>query len=237
MRHTPFYLTLIILTLLTTACNRTPKTPQLLTQSDTLSWALGENIGLSLQEMSSLELDNELVQQAIRYTLAGGQQPLDDEAFREAMSAIIFTQQAEMMRQDNLNEADVNQQQEEYFAQLVKEHPDVKKHASGFYYEQLQAGKGRKPKEGERIRFDYRSFLMFTGEPYDQTYGKRPPIVHVVGRPMFSGLIDAMQLMNAGSIYRFYFPYQLAFGPQGSGDIPGYTPFIYEVELHEVYDK
>ena len=52
---------------------------------------------------------------------------------------------------------------------------------------------------------------------------------------MFPGLIEAFQLMNAGSIYRFYFPYQVAFGAQGSGNIPGYTPLIYEVEVHELY--
>ena len=51
---------------------------------------------------------------------------------------------------------------------------------------------------------------------------------------MFPGLIEAFQIMNSGSIYRFYFPYQLAFGPQGSGSIPGYTPMIYEIELHSI---
>ena len=89
---------------------------------------------------------------------------------------------------------------------------------------------------GQRIEFDYKSYLMLTGEPYDQTYGKRPPILHVVGEPMFPGLIHAFQLMNAGSIYRFYFPYQLAFGPTGASGIPGYTPFIYEIELHKTFN-
>ena len=110
-------------------------------------------------------------------------------------------------------------------------------HPAGFYYEQLRAGKGRKAVYGDRINFDYRSFLMFSGEAYDQTYGKRDPIIHVVGEPMFTGLIEGFQLMNAGSIYRFYFPYQLAFGERGSRDIPGFTPFIYEVELHEIYEN
>ena len=227
----------IAVILLLTACGHTDKTPQLDSRNDTLSWAMGENIGLSLMEMSgSLPLDNELVQQAIRHTLAGKTQPIDDNTLREAMGDILYSQQVEMMRRDNKNEQLVDKQQQEYFAQLVKEHPDVKKHESGFYYELVKAGKGRKAKLGERVLFDYRSFYMFSGEPYDQTYGKRDPILHVIGRPMFQGLIDGMQLMNAGSIYRFYFPYQLAFGQQGSGDIPGYTPFIYEVELHEIYN-
>jgi FKBP-type peptidyl-prolyl cis-trans isomerase FkpA/FKBP-type peptidyl-prolyl cis-trans isomerase FklB len=147
---------------------------------------------------------------------------------------LILTQQTETLRRENQQQAQIDQQQEDFFAQLTKEHPGVKKHESGFYYEQVKAGKGRNAKLGDRVSFDYRSFLMFTGQPYDQTYGKRDPILHVVGRPMFQGLIDGIQLMNAGSIYRFYFPYQLAFGPQGSGDIPGFTPFIYEVEVHEI---
>lgn len=238
MKHRLFVL-LPIAALMLVSCNnsKTTEAPQLSSRNDTLSWAMGENIGMTLKEFGNvLELDNELVQKAIRHTLNGGAQPLDEAALREAMSVILYEQQAEMMQRDNQNEAQINRQQEAYFAQLVSEHPRVKKHESGFYYEVVKAGKGRTARFGDRVKFDYRSFLMFTGEPYDQTYGKRKPIVHVVGKPMFQGLIDGMQLMQAGSIYRFYFPYQLAFGPQGSGDIPGFTPFIYEVEMHEVFD-
>lgn len=218
----------------------TPKgdAPQLHTRQDTLSWAMGENIGLSLKEMQGqLNFNYDLVQQAIRHTLANGSQPIDDSTLRDAMTTILQAQQMEFMRRDNENEAKVDKLQNDYFAKLVKERPNVKRHESGFYYEIVKDGKGRKAKVGDRISFDYRSFLMFTGEPYDQTYGKRESIKHVVGRPMFPGLIEGLQLMNTGSIYRFYFPYQLAFGPQGSDPIPGYTPFIYEVELNQIFDN
>ncbi|MBR4738522.1 MAG: FKBP-type peptidyl-prolyl cis-trans isomerase [Bacteroidales bacterium] len=226
----------LIITLLLASCAGKDKAPQLLDRTDTLSWAMGENIGMSLKELNGIvQLDNALVQQAIRHTLDGKEQPLGNVELREALSYLIYLQQTETMRKDNENEASVNKQQEAYFAQLVNERPNVKRHETGFYYEQVKAGKGRNARYGDRIKFDYRSYVMFTGEPYDQTYGKRDPIVHVVGKPMFQGLIDGMQLMQAGSIYRFYFPYQLAFGPQGSGEIPGFTPFIYEVEMHEIY--
>ena len=223
-------------TLLLAACANKNETPRLLTQNDTLSWAMGENIGLSMKEMSgSLPLNDKLVLQAIRTTLDGGTQPIDDHTLREAMQTILYQQNVEIMRRQNQNEKTINEQQEAYFEQLVKEHPGVKKHSTGFYYEVIKAGKGRNATFGDRVSFDYRSFIMFSGEPYDQTYGKRSSIIHVVGKPMFQGLIDGMQLMNAGSIYRFYFPYQLAFGANGSGDIPGYTPFIYEVELNKIF--
>lgn len=217
--------------------NRNTDTPQLLSREDTLSWAMGENLALSVMEtQGTLHLDKEVVKQALNHTLEGKSQPIDDRTLRDAISYIIYQQQAEAIERNRQTGAQVDQQQEEYFAQLVKEHPGVKRHESGFYYEELKAGKGRKAQYGDRIKFDYRSYLMLTGEPYDQTYGKREPIIHVVGKPMFQGLIDGIQLMNAGSIYRFYFPYQLAFGQQGSGDIPGSTPFIYEIELHEIFD-
>ena len=229
-------LTIAAVAMLLTACNNQEKAPTLNSASDTLSWALGENIAMTIQETSGLiELDNELVQQAIRHTLRNGKQPLDDIALRDAINYILFSQQTEMMRRNNKAEQEITQQQEEYFSRLAQEHPSVKQHPSGFYYEELKEGHGRNVKEGDRISFDYRSYLMLSGEPYDQTYGKRDPIVHVVGKPMFQGLVEGMQLMKAGSIYRFYFPYQLAFGAQGSGDIPGFTPFIYEVEIHEIY--
>ena len=150
-------------------------------------------------------------------------QPLTTEQTTLALRYIMGMMATEQMRQSKEARTEVSQQQKEYFERLERDNPAVKKHPSGFYYEVLRSGKGRKARYADRIRFDYRSFLMLTGEPFDQTYGQRDPIIHVVGEPMFQGLIDAFQLMEAGSLYRFYFPYQLAFGENGTGDIPGFT--------------
>jgi len=230
-------LTLLAFTLLVAACHQPTPAPRLHTQNDTLSWAMGENIALALQEMQGVGLDNDIVAQAIQHTLEGGEQPISDSVYRAAMKRVAFLQHANTMQKNNQTKAQVDRQQEQYFAQLMKENKAVRKHPAGFYYEEVKEGKGTRAQLGQRIKFDYRSYLLFSGEAYDQTYGKREPIIHVVGKPMFEGLVEAIQLMNAGSIYRFYFPYQLAFGEKGSGNIPGYTPFIYEVELHEIYNN
>lgn len=211
------------------------RTPQLETLTDTLSWAMGENVGKSILSGGAVEIDNETFLMAVKHTLDGKEQPLSDSAYREAMQYIYTLAQMSRMGRVQQQAAEVDEAQTKYFDNLERTNPNVKKHPSGFYYEVLKAGRGPNATYAQRIRFDYRSYLLLTGEPYDQTYGKRDPIIHVVGKPMFPGLIDAFQLMNAGSKYRFYFPYQLAFGPDGSGSIPGYTPLIYEVELHELY--
>lgn len=221
------------------SCSSGPgKAPELKDATDSLSWAYGQNIADALHQGYFNELDADLVLQSARYALEGGEdQPMSPEEIKMALDYILARYAASSRQAANEQQSMVDAEQAQYFAKLEKENPNVKRHPKGFYYEVVREGKGPKAKYAQRLKFDYRSFLLLTGEPYDQTYGHRDPIVHVVGEPMFPGLIEAFQLMNAGSLYRFYFPYQLAFGASGSGTIPGYTPLIYEVELHELYEN
>jgi FKBP-type peptidyl-prolyl cis-trans isomerase FklB len=47
-----------------------------------------------------------------------------------------------------------------------------------------------------------------------------------------------MQLMSTGSKYKFFIPYQLAYGERGAGpDIPPYSTLIFEIELLKVNGK
>ena len=210
---------------------------------DSLSWGYGQylaNMALHGVFLDTV-LNHDIVLQAFAYTLKGGTQNHFTDEMAEEAYRFIYMQYVTVLQHQAKNMAQqVDSLQQIYFDNLVKTNPAVKRHQMGdqaFYYEVLTQGKGRKAGFAERIRFDYRSFNLLSGQPIDQTYGNREPIIHVVGSPMFPGLIDAFQLMTAGSIYRFYFPYQLAFGAEGSGGaIPPYTPVIYEVELHDVYD-
>ncbi|MBR1785435.1 MAG: FKBP-type peptidyl-prolyl cis-trans isomerase [Bacteroidales bacterium] len=225
-------------TVMAASCQQAGHAPRLDDAQDSLSWVVGVNMAQSISQASeATPLDDEVVLQAMRHTLAGKAQPLDDSTMQAAWQYIIGEQQLAAMRKASKMQEGVDALQAEYFAQLQASRDGVVRHPSGFYYEVLQKGKGRTARYGDRVSFDYRSFTMLDGAPYDQTYGKREPIVHSVGKPMFQGLVEGLQLMNAGSIVRFYFPYQLAFGPQGMGDIEPYTPFIYEVELHEIYNN
>lgn len=233
MKNTLLALSLAAAALLLGACRQS--TPQLNTYTDTLSWALGQSTGQSLLQGPVPDINRDLFMQAINHTLEGQPQPLTDEQYQRAVAQILNLASAS---QTNANtEQSINNAQQQYFAQLVKDDPTIQRHPSGFYYKQLTPGHGPNAHYAQRICFHYRSFLMLTGEPYDQTYGSREPIIHVIGNPMFPGLIDALQLMNPGSKYRFYFPYQLAFGSKGSGSIPPYTPFIYEIELIQTFDN
>ena len=205
--------------------------------NDTLAWVLGEQMGKSLvmaSQVNSLDIDMKVAEKAFASALEGKESPLDDKTSAMVMQVFQMGASQNAQRRQEQNEVAMSNDESNYFANLVKTNNNVKKHKSGIYYEVVKQGKGPKARFGDVVRFDYKGYNMISGELFDQTYGQREPINHVLGKPMFAGLIEGMQLMNAGSIYRLYVPSALAFGANGTQNIPPYTPVIYEIELHAI---
>lgn len=222
----------VLLGLALASCSNKAETTTLRNQQDSLSWAMGMSLAQTTQG-GFYDFDNETILKAFKSALKGEKQPLSDQAYNEACQYIAFLveKHAHEVAENQARTAD--QRQDELFAKLTKEKPDLNKAPEGFYYEVLREGHGTKAAIGKRIRFDFKGINMANNQVIEQTYGQREPIVHVLGKPMFQGLISGIQLMNAGSKYRFYFPHQLVTGANG---VPPLTPVIYEVELHEIYN-
>ncbi len=232
MKKTTLLFGLIAL-LCTTACRH--DTARLETKTDSISWVLGANYGINLIESGTL-INKEVLLQALESTLNEEQAPMTMEQYQALLAefnATLAMQQHQKMKQ---GQADNEQQEKAYFEQLLKENPKVKQAEEGFYYEVIATGQGVAAKRGDVIVFDYRAFFAKDNQIYDQTYGNRKPISHVLGNPMFQGLQEAFTYMNAGSKYRFYFPSHKAFGAQGDvqNGIPPFSTMIYEIELHEI---
>lgn len=220
-----------------TSCNNTtPETVALSNQNDTLSWAMGTSMGTAIKE-SGLTFNEDVLMAAVRSAMEGNGSKLDQESYEKALASINLQIAQNQQQQDEKMRAEVEAKEKAYFEKLLKENPNVKQTEHGFYYEVLKPGKGPNAKYAQRIKFDYKGFFMFTGKMIDQTYGNRQPIVTAVTKHMFPGLVQALQMMNAGSIYRFYFPQHTAFGKFGDKNIPPYTPIVYEVEVHELYNN
>lgn len=231
MKRLQHVLIVILATATLSGCAQ--NTPKLDTKNDTLSWALGESYARAYKN-SGLELDKEMVLKAFEHTLNGEVQPLDEKSYEMAYQFLSYTVMTQQKKAHQENDMKAEKEESALFDKLEKENSNIKKAPSGFYYEIVKAGTGAKAVLNKRVSFDYKGYNMRTGEPFDQTYGKRDPIVTVLNDHIFQGLCEGMLLMEAGSIYRFYFPSKLAFGANGSVHIPPYTPVIYEVELHEV---
>jgi len=204
------------------------------TANDTLNWALGFNIA-QMMAGTGIELNREVVFQAICATLDQHEQPLTQAQMSEALqklSEISYINQSQKMK--SMKEQ-TESSEAVYFQQLTAKNPNIKKSKEGIYYEVMKEGSGRKGELGLIATFDYKGSYT-NGQLFDKTYGNREPIRHVIGDPMIPGMQAALCLMNAGSQYRFYIPSGMAYGPQGNGDIPANTIVIYEIELHSIED-
>lgn len=231
MKKITFTLATIVLLVSISACGTKSENVKLEDAQDSLSWAMGMSLARTAKT-GFYQFDEKKMQQAFESSLRGEKQPINEETYNQLCQAISFMAAQEMHNQSQADAAKAQAKESEIFANFEQSHPNAKKAKEGYYYEVLQQGNGAQAKLGLRIKFDFRSYNMVDNTMIEETYGQRDPIVHVIGRPMFEGLLYGMQLMKAGSKYRFYFPSKLMTNARG---VPANTPMIYEIELHEVY--
>ena len=232
---------LIVCTLLLlSACNNrnrivvhTDSPAQLKTLDDSLSWALGFTAAQSVAS-TGVTINRELLFQAICNTLDTVEQPMSQEDTYRLLMDLERRAYTRQMQQHQDKTVETNQREAAYFANLLKENPNVKKDASGIYYEVLEEGTGAKAEEGLVVEFDYKGSFT-NGEIFDQTFGNREPIVCVISEDIFPGLHYGLLLMRGGSRYRLYIPSELGYGARGSEAIPPYTTLVYEVLVHNIH--
>lgn len=113
--------------------------------------------------------------------------------------------------------------------------PGVKQTSSGLQYEVLVEGTGPKPADTSVVKVHYEGFLLNgDGRPFDSSRERGEPTQFPLNQ-VIRGWTEGVQLMGVGSKYKFYIPYQLGYGEQGSGEkIPGGSLLIFEVELIDI---
>ena len=124
---------------------------------------------------------------------------------------------------------------EQFLAENAKRE-GVKTTASGLQYEVLEATIGQKPKATDTVRVHYEGTLI-DGTVFDSSY-KRGESIAFPLNGVIAGWTEGLQLMSVGSKYKFFIPYQLAYGERGAGgSIPPYAALIFTVELLGIETK
>ena len=191
---------------------------------DKVSYALGMSIGHQLQQMNATELNIDDFAKAIKDVFAANAQMTDAEA--QAAVQTFFQQKAEEQAKAAKAEG------ENFLAENAKK-PGVKTLPSGLQYEVLREGNGRKPTATDQVECHYEGTLI-NGQVFDSSYRRGETATFGLNQ-VIKGWTEGLQLMQEGAKYRFFIPYNLAYGEQGAGQaIPPYAALIFDVELIKV---
>lgn len=200
---------------------------------DKISYALGLNIGQQLKQMGLKDvLDVESFAASITDTLQGN--PLKVSTGEAQQLLNTFFAELEAKQQAAAAEAGkaARMEGEKFLAENAKK-PGVTTTKSGLQYEVLVEGTGRQPKASDTVRCHYEGTLL-DGSVFDSSYRRGEPADFGL-RQVIAGWTEGVQLMKEGAKFRFYIPYNLAYGERGAGsDIPPYAALIFDVELIKV---
>lgn len=109
---------------------------------------------------------------------------------------------------------------------------EVKQINPGLQYEVLNEGKGAVPKQIDRVAI-YLKGALTDGTVFENDFeSKKPRNVSVIEMP--SGIRTGVQMMKAGSRYRFFIAPEQAYGLRGMKGVPPQSVVIYDVELAQV---
>ena len=203
---------------------------KLLNSTDSVSYALGVNMGTSVKQ---------------QMTQFPGCQ-YDINVFAEAFEKAIKSDTTLVMTSDSANvyldkymtkmQAQENSKAKEDQAKFLSENKKregVVELPSGLQYQVVKAGTGPKPQLTDKVKVHYEGFLL-NGKKFDSSVDRGEPVTFPLTQ-VIKGWTEGLQQMNVGSKYTLYIPYELAYGEQGAGKvIPPFSILIFEVELLEI---
>ena len=200
---------------------------------DKLSYALGHNIGHQLIGMGLKEsLNVEDYAAAIADVLQGRQPKMSHEEVHEMLEH-YFAELEERQQAEAAERGKAAKSEGEAFLKENAQKAGVTVTPSGLQYEVVKEGTGRQPKASDTVRCHYEGTLI-DGTVFDSSYRRGMPAEFGL-RQVIAGWTEGVQLMKEGSVFKFYIPYNLAYGEHGAGaDIPPYAALIFVVELIKV---
>ena len=121
------------------------------------------------------------------------------------------------------------------FMKEISNNKSVYTTPSGLKYRKMREGNGKRPKATDRVKVHYTGTLI-DGTKFDSSVDRGEPITFPLNQ-VIPGWTEGLQLMDEGSKYMLYIPYNLGYGEQQAGSIPPGSTLIFEVELLEINPK
>ncbi|HSF46109.1 MAG TPA: FKBP-type peptidyl-prolyl cis-trans isomerase [Chitinophagaceae bacterium] len=209
----------------TAAKPATPATLVLKNAMDSMSYAIGVLDGTFFKTQGISKVNSTLLGKGFSDVI-GGQAKMTSEQANEIVRR--------EMQKMTLVKIQPNIQACNNFLADNKKKPGVVTTASGLQYEVIKMGTGPKPADTSTVMVHYEGFLLNASRPFDSSRERGEPISFQLNQ-VIRGWTEGVQLMPVGSRFKFYIPYQLGYGEQGSRDvIPGGSLLIFDVELLDI---
>lgn len=194
-----------------------------------LSYALGLGIGRQLAQMGAEDLNIDDFSQAIKDILTGKEPQVSDQEAQKLVTTFFEEQEA---KQRAAAAEKYKEKGEAWLANKAMEEGVVAL-PSGLLYQVLNEGSGKKPTAEDTVECHYEGRLI-DGTVFDSSY-KRGESATFPLNGVIAGWTEGVQLMSEGAKYRFFIPYQLAYGERGAGQaIPPFAALVFDVELIKV---
>lgn len=199
---------------------------------DKLSYALGLGIGRQLSQMGAENLNIDDFAQAIKDMLEGKEPQVADQEAQMIVTEFFQQQEAKQRAAVAEKYKENKDKGEAWLADKALEEGVVSL-PSGLMYQVLNEGSGKKPTAQDTVECHYEGRLI-DGTVFDSSY-KRGESATFPLNGVIAGWTEGVQLMSEGAKYRFFIPYQLAYGERGAGAaIPPFAALVFDVELIKV---
>lgn len=214
------------------SCNATEpaktKPVALKTQSDSISYMIGQDVGKSLKNFKS-DIAMQVFIKGIEDVLKDQPPQITPEKMRELQAS--FSSQLQQKQEEQAKASgDKNKKAGEAFLAENKTKAGVKTTVSGLQYSVIKEGTGAKPKATDKVKVHYKGTLL-DGTIFDSSYDRGEPASFTLNQ-VIPGWTEGVQLMTVGSTYKFFIPSNLAYGERQAGpQIGPNSTLIFEVEL------
>jgi FKBP-type peptidyl-prolyl cis-trans isomerase len=209
-----------------TAAKPAAKAPLLKTSLDSLSYAIGVLDASFFKQQGIGKLNYGVMMEAVKATLEG-------------KPSLMEPQQADQILRMQMQNAAAKKIQPTIdacnaFLDKNRQREGIRVTPSGLQYEVIKMGVGPLPKDTNRVKVHYTG-MFINGEKFESSKdGPGQPIEFALNG-VIPGWTEGLQLMPVGSTYKFFIPYNLAYGAQGSPPtIPGGATLVFEVELLDI---